>query len=65
MRRAISRNTAMLVCSAPQFPPGVIDPIPEVAKVCGEKDYWAGRQSLEQRLVVQYRKKERDFEFRL
>lgn len=55
----------MLVCSAPQFPHGVIDPIPEVAKVCGEKDYWAGRQSLEQRLVVQYRKKERDFEFRL
>lgn len=23
----------MLVCSAPQFPHGVIDPIPEVAKV--------------------------------
>nr|XP_044993489.1 sphingosine-1-phosphate lyase 1 [Jaculus jaculus]XP_044993490.1 sphingosine-1-phosphate lyase 1 [Jaculus jaculus]XP_044993491.1 sphingosine-1-phosphate lyase 1 [Jaculus jaculus] len=33
MRRAISRNTAMLVCSAPQFPHGVIDPIPEVAKL--------------------------------
>ncbi|KAM5237315.1 sphingosine-1-phosphate lyase 1 [Ctenodactylus gundi] len=33
MRRAISRNTAMLVCSAPQFPHGVVDPIPEVAKL--------------------------------
>ncbi|OBS79168.1 hypothetical protein A6R68_18445, partial [Neotoma lepida] len=33
MRSAISRNTAMLVCSAPQFPHGVIDPIPEVAKL--------------------------------
>lgn len=33
MRRAISRNTAMLVCSAPQFPHGVMDPIEEVAKV--------------------------------
>nr|XP_014341249.1 PREDICTED: sphingosine-1-phosphate lyase 1 isoform X2 [Latimeria chalumnae] len=32
MRRAISRNTAMLVCSAPQFPHGIIDPIEEVAK---------------------------------
>ncbi|XP_075390141.1 sphingosine-1-phosphate lyase 1-like [Tenrec ecaudatus] len=33
MKRAISRNTAMLVCSAPQFPHGVIDPVPEVAKL--------------------------------
>lgn len=33
MKRAISKNTAMLVCSAPQFPHGVIDPIPEVAKL--------------------------------
>lgn len=38
MRRAISRNTAMLVCSAPQFPHGVIDPVPEVAKVCVRMD---------------------------
>ncbi|KAM3913487.1 sphingosine-1-phosphate lyase 1 [Leptodactylus fuscus] len=33
MRRAISKNTAMLVCSAPQFPHGVIDPIEEIAKL--------------------------------
>ncbi|KAF7247361.1 Sphingosine-1-phosphate lyase 1 [Varanus komodoensis] len=33
MRRAISKNTAMLVCSAPQFPHGVIDPVEEVAKL--------------------------------
>ncbi|XP_063814863.1 sphingosine-1-phosphate lyase 1 [Pseudophryne corroboree] len=33
MRRAISKNTVMLVCSAPQFPHGVIDPIEDVAKL--------------------------------
>ncbi|XP_019394190.1 PREDICTED: sphingosine-1-phosphate lyase 1 [Crocodylus porosus] len=33
MRRAISKNTAMLVCSAPQFPHGVMDPIEDVAKL--------------------------------
>lgn len=33
MRRAISKNTAMLVCSAPGYPHGVMDPIPEVAKL--------------------------------
>ncbi|XP_073691119.1 sphingosine-1-phosphate lyase 1 isoform X2 [Garra rufa] len=33
MKRAISRNTAMLVCSAPQFPHGIIDPVGEVAKL--------------------------------
>ncbi|RXN37127.1 sphingosine-1-phosphate lyase 1-like protein [Labeo rohita] len=33
MRRAISRNTAMLVCSAPHFPHGIMDPIVEVAKL--------------------------------
>uniref|UniRef100_A0A7N8XR87 sphinganine-1-phosphate aldolase n=1 Tax=Mastacembelus armatus TaxID=205130 RepID=A0A7N8XR87_9TELE len=33
MKRAISKNTAMLVCSAPQFPHGIIDPIEEVAKL--------------------------------
>uniref|UniRef100_A0A2K6F0H0 Sphingosine-1-phosphate lyase 1 n=1 Tax=Propithecus coquereli TaxID=379532 RepID=A0A2K6F0H0_PROCO len=33
MRRAISSNTAMLVCSVPQFPHGVIDPVLEVAKL--------------------------------
>lgn len=27
----------MLVCSTPQFPHGVIDPVPEVAKVCEKK----------------------------
>lgn len=33
MKRAISKNTAMLVCSAPQFPHGSIDPIEEVAEL--------------------------------
>ncbi|XP_040292090.1 sphingosine-1-phosphate lyase 1-like isoform X2 [Bufo bufo] len=32
MKRAISKNTAMLVCSAPHFSHGIIDPIEEVAK---------------------------------
>lgn len=36
MRRAISKNTAMLVCSAPQFPHGILDPVEEVAKVRSE-----------------------------
>ncbi|XP_053244495.1 sphingosine-1-phosphate lyase 1 [Podarcis raffonei] len=33
MKRAITKNTAMLVCSAPQFPHGIIDPIEEVAEL--------------------------------
>lgn len=33
MKRAIGRNTAMLVCSAPQFPHGIMDPVEEVAKL--------------------------------
>uniref|UniRef100_A0A7N6BNR6 sphinganine-1-phosphate aldolase n=1 Tax=Anabas testudineus TaxID=64144 RepID=A0A7N6BNR6_ANATE len=33
MKRAISKNTAMLVCSAPQFPHGILDPVEEVAKL--------------------------------
>ncbi|XP_059928419.1 sphingosine-1-phosphate lyase 1 isoform X2 [Gadus macrocephalus] len=33
MKRAINGNTAMLVCSAPQFPHGIIDPVEEVAKL--------------------------------
>uniref|UniRef100_A0AAQ5YBN7 sphinganine-1-phosphate aldolase n=1 Tax=Amphiprion ocellaris TaxID=80972 RepID=A0AAQ5YBN7_AMPOC len=33
MRKAINKNTAMLVCSAPQFPHGIMDPVEEVAKL--------------------------------
>ena len=33
MKRAISRNTVVLVGSAPQFPHGTIDPIGEIAKL--------------------------------
>ncbi|XP_053162023.1 sphingosine-1-phosphate lyase 1 isoform X2 [Hemicordylus capensis] len=33
MKRAISRNTALLVCSAPGFPHGIMDPIEEVAEL--------------------------------
>lgn len=33
MRRAISKNTAMLVCSTPHFPHGIMDPVEEVAKL--------------------------------
>jgi len=40
MRRAISKNTAMLVCSAPQFPHGIMDPIEEVAEVKCPWDFW-------------------------
>lgn len=33
MRKAINRNTCMLVGSAPQFPHGICDPIDEIARV--------------------------------
>uniref|UniRef100_A0A671XMR9 sphinganine-1-phosphate aldolase n=1 Tax=Sparus aurata TaxID=8175 RepID=A0A671XMR9_SPAAU len=33
MKRAITKNTAMLVCSAPQFPHGIMDPIEEVSEL--------------------------------
>ncbi|XP_040033710.2 sphingosine-1-phosphate lyase 1 isoform X1 [Gasterosteus aculeatus] len=33
MKRAINKNTAMLVCSTPQFPHGIMDPVEEVAKL--------------------------------
>lgn len=33
MKRAITKNTAMLVCSAPHFPHGIMDPVEEVAKL--------------------------------
>ena len=33
MRRAINKNTCMLVGSAPQYPHGIIDPIVDIGKV--------------------------------
>ena len=36
MKRAITKNTAMLVCSAPQFPHGIMDPVEEVSEVRSE-----------------------------
>ncbi|XP_063163589.1 sphingosine-1-phosphate lyase 1 [Candoia aspera] len=38
MKKAISKNTAMMVCSAPQFPHGSIDPIEEVAELALKYD---------------------------
>ncbi|XP_038638628.1 sphingosine-1-phosphate lyase 1 [Scyliorhinus canicula] len=38
MKKAISRNTVMLVCSVPQFPHGIMDPVEEVAKLAVEYD---------------------------
>uniref|UniRef100_A0A1W7RG34 sphinganine-1-phosphate aldolase n=1 Tax=Agkistrodon contortrix contortrix TaxID=8713 RepID=A0A1W7RG34_AGKCO len=38
IKKAITKNTAMLVCSAPQFPHGSIDPIEEVAKLALKHD---------------------------
>ncbi|XP_077206615.1 sphingosine-1-phosphate lyase 1 [Paroedura picta] len=38
MKRAISRNTAMLVCSTPQFPHGIVDPVEEVAELALKYD---------------------------
>lgn len=36
MRRAITKNTVALVASAPGFPHGVIDPVPELAQLAQE-----------------------------
>jgi len=40
MRSAIDERTLMLVGSAPCFPYGLVDPIPELAEVAVEKDIW-------------------------
>ena len=38
MAAAIDENTVLLVGSAPQYPQGVIDPIPEIAAIAAERD---------------------------
>ncbi|WP_457591670.1 pyridoxal phosphate-dependent decarboxylase family protein [Geoglobus sp.] len=37
---AIGRNTCMVVCSAPNYPFGVVDDVKSVADICAEKDVW-------------------------
>lgn len=37
MKRAISRNTVLVVGSAPQYPQGVVDPIEELGAICAER----------------------------
>lgn len=44
MKRAINKNTAMLVCSTPQFPHGIMDPVEEVAKVRSEALHPPGKR---------------------
>ena len=34
LTKAISSKTVLVVCSAPQYPNGVVDDIPEIAKIC-------------------------------
>jgi glutamate/tyrosine decarboxylase-like PLP-dependent enzyme len=36
-RRAITRNTIVLIGSAPSFPHGVVDPIPELSEMAGQQ----------------------------
>jgi glutamate/tyrosine decarboxylase-like PLP-dependent enzyme len=38
MRRAVSAQTALIVCSAPSYAHGVIDPVPEIAALAREKN---------------------------
>ncbi len=40
MRAALTPDTAMLVGSAPSFPHGVVDPIPELAALAREQGTW-------------------------
>ncbi len=37
MRKAITRNTVLLVGSAPSYPQGVLDPIEELAQVASKR----------------------------
>lgn len=34
LKKAISSKTVVVVCSAPQYPNGVVDDVPEIAKIC-------------------------------
>lgn len=34
LKKAISSNTCVVVCSAPQYPHGKVDDVPEIAKIC-------------------------------
>lgn len=34
LRKTISSNTVVVVCSAPQYPHGKVDDVPEIAKIC-------------------------------
>jgi len=40
MERAVTENTVMMVGSAPSYPHGIVDPIPELAEVAGRHDLW-------------------------
>ncbi len=40
MANAVTPETVMLVASAPAFPHGVVDPIPEAAAVARDRDLW-------------------------
>jgi glutamate/tyrosine decarboxylase-like PLP-dependent enzyme len=37
MRQLVDRNTVLLAASAPQYPQGMVDPIPEIGKLAQEK----------------------------
>lgn len=38
MAAAVDDDTALIVASAPQYPQGVIDPVPEIAAIAAERD---------------------------
>ncbi len=40
MKNAITDNTIMMVGSAPPFPYGLVDPIPELAAIAAARDIW-------------------------
>jgi len=40
MERAVTDHTVMVVGSAPSYPHGIIDPIPELAGMAADKDIW-------------------------
>lgn len=40
INEVITNRTALVVASAPDWPFGIIDPIPHIAEITGEKDIW-------------------------
>jgi glutamate/tyrosine decarboxylase-like PLP-dependent enzyme len=57
MRRAITKNTVMMIGSAPSYPHGIIDPIEDLAEVAAKNDIWMHVDACVGGLVLPFVKK--------